>query len=284
MNFEPFYVKKLGDNKESIDAEKEEQPTRQRPINLANDTKMFIRNVPVVVSQYLQSSGVRRSTSQEVVNKFYQYVRDTPQNPSDENSDVDAWRLLLWRQALGPGLATRAPTAYSMWCETRARHLHLASDIQDLLLQLRRHYKLGVVTNGPSSSQWEKIRRIPAHFFDAVVVSGDVLQSKPCPAIFEEAFRRLDSAPQECAMVGDRLDTDIAGAVRANCSVTVLLCPDGATELDEDNEPRPDFIITHLRELLDLLPEKKGFSFLCQNRNLGVFHSLREDAPTWSLG
>ncbi|GFY75290.1 uncharacterized protein TNIN_12141 [Trichonephila inaurata madagascariensis] len=34
---------------ESIDAEKEEQPTRQRLINLANNTKMVIRNVPAVV-------------------------------------------------------------------------------------------------------------------------------------------------------------------------------------------------------------------------------------------
>ncbi|GFY56291.1 uncharacterized protein TNIN_383651 [Trichonephila inaurata madagascariensis] len=49
MNFEPFYAKKLGEFEESIDAEKEEQSTRQRLINLANNTKMVIRNVPAVV-------------------------------------------------------------------------------------------------------------------------------------------------------------------------------------------------------------------------------------------
>ncbi|GBO44333.1 hypothetical protein AVEN_78293-1, partial [Araneus ventricosus] len=152
-----------------------------------------------------------------------------------------------------------------------------------LLLELRRHYKLGVVTNGPSSSQWEKIRRIPANLFDAIVVSGDIRQRKPRPAIFEEAFRRLDSAAEECAMVGDRLDTDIAGAQSANCGVTVLLWPDGPFRQEEEG-PQPDYVIAHLRELLDLLPERKGFSFLCQNRNLGVFHSLREDAPAWNVG
>ncbi|GFW46503.1 uncharacterized protein TNCV_4811901 [Trichonephila clavipes] len=49
VNFEPFDSKKLGDSEESIDAEKEEQPTRQTPINLANNTKMVNRNVPDVV-------------------------------------------------------------------------------------------------------------------------------------------------------------------------------------------------------------------------------------------
>ncbi|GFQ64952.1 ATP-dependent DNA helicase [Trichonephila clavata] len=50
MNFEPFYAKKGGDSEEEgIDAKKEEQPTRQRPINLANNTKRVIRNVPIVV-------------------------------------------------------------------------------------------------------------------------------------------------------------------------------------------------------------------------------------------
>ncbi|GFS39933.1 uncharacterized protein TNIN_312651 [Trichonephila inaurata madagascariensis] len=49
MNFEPIYAKKVGDSEESIDVEKEEQPTRQRPINLANNTKMVIRKVPTVV-------------------------------------------------------------------------------------------------------------------------------------------------------------------------------------------------------------------------------------------
>ncbi|GIX94838.1 hypothetical protein CEXT_303991 [Caerostris extrusa] len=234
------------------------------------------------VSHYLRGQGVRRTTAQEVVEKFYQYVRDTPQNPIDENGDADAWRLLLWRQALGPSLSTWASSCYSVWCEARARRLHLPADVHDLLLELRRRYKLGVVTNGPSSCQWEKIRRLPAHLFDAIVVSGDVLRKKPCPAIFEEAFRQLDSAPQECAMIGDRLDTDIAGAVAANCAVTILLRPPEVTPTTDEEDPQPDFIISHLREIPDLLPERKGFSFLCQSRSLGVFHSLREDVPSWS--
>lgn len=235
------------------------------------------------VSQYLQTYDIRRSKAQEAVTKFYNYVRETPQDPNNESADVDEWRLMLWKQSLGPGLSAKAPTAYAIWKEARARHLKLAPELENLLLELRKHYKLGIITNGPSDCQWEKIRRLNAtSFFDAIVVSGDVKHAKPGTAIFEEAFRRLDSSSLECVMVGDRLDTDIKGAVRANCAATVWISPDGDMPTEEGC-PKPDFRISDLREIVDLLPERNGFSFLCQDKSLGMFHSLRDDAQSWKV-
>lgn len=234
------------------------------------------------VCQYLQNSNVRRSTAREAVDKFYDLIRQTPQDPSNEDGDVDAWRLMLWKQALGPGLASKAPVAYAMWKDARARHLRLGSDLEDILLELRKHYKLGLITNGPSSSQWDKIRRINAlQYFDAIIVSGDVKHAKPSVAIFEEAFRRLDASSLECIMVGDRLDTDIKGAIRANCAAAIWV-NDSDTSL-EDVHPMPDFKISHVRELVDLLPERKGFSSLCQDKAVGMFHSLRDETQSWRM-
>lgn len=232
------------------------------------------------MSQYLQNCSVRRSIAREAVDKFYDLVRQTPHDPSDEYGDVDAWRLMLWKQALGPGLASKAPAAYSMWKDARARNMKLGSELEDLLLELRKHYKLGLLTNGPSSTQWDKIKRINAlSYFDAIIVSGDIKHAKPSVAIFEEAFKRLDSSSLECIMVGDRLDTDIKGAIRSNCAAAVWV-NDTDTPL-EDVNPRPDFKISHVRELVDLLPERKGFSSLCKDRTIDVFHSLREEPQPW---
>lgn len=183
---------------------------------------------------------------------------------------------MLWKQALGPRLSSKAPVAYSMWKDARARHLKLSSELENLLLELRKHYKLGLLTNGPSSSQWDKIHRVNAsNYFDAIVVSGDIKHAKPSVAIFEEAFRRLDASSLECAMVGDRLDTDIKGALRSNCAAAVWV-NDTDAALD-DVHPRPDYKISHVRELVELLPERKGFSSLCKDRTIGVFHSLRDE-------
>ena len=51
-------------------------------------------------------------------------------------------------------------------------------------------------------------------FFDAVVTSQDLGFSKPDPAIFEEALRRIGVPPEQAVMVGNDLDRDVGGASR----------------------------------------------------------------------
>lgn len=61
-----------------------------------------------------------------------------------------------------------------------------------MLLQLRKIYKLGLLTNGDSDAQWEKINQIGLEeYFDAVLVSGDVCLEKPNPKIFFKVRSRF---------------------------------------------------------------------------------------------
>jgi FMN phosphatase YigB (HAD superfamily) len=62
---------------------------------------------------------------------------------------------------------------------------------------------------------------------DAVVSSGAFGVAKPDPAIFLEALRRTDVAPQHAVHVGDSLVDDVSGA-RAAGIEPVLLARDGA--------------------------------------------------------
>ena len=55
------------------------------------------------------------------------------------------------------------------------------------------------------------IRRL----IDALVTSRDFGKAKPDPAIYAEGARRLGVPLDETVMVGDRLDTDVAGALHA---------------------------------------------------------------------
>ncbi|GFY69927.1 uncharacterized protein TNIN_57511 [Trichonephila inaurata madagascariensis] len=86
MNFEPFYANKVGDSEESIDAEKEELPTRQRPINLANNTEMVIRNVPAVVgvtkierNEYLETHRARDIQIEIAFNQAHAFNLENPE-------------------------------------------------------------------------------------------------------------------------------------------------------------------------------------------------------------
>jgi putative hydrolase of the HAD superfamily len=78
-------------------------------------------------------------------------------------------------------------------------------------------WRVGIVTNGPSS-QHEKVARSGlGDLVDACCVSEEVGAAKPDPLIFAEALRRCGHAgdPSEVWMVGDTPEADIAGGRKA---------------------------------------------------------------------
>ncbi len=111
-----------------------------------------------------------------------------------------------------------------------------AADADDLFQVYVRHYEqnwrsfpdvlpcldaldgrsLGVISNGDPIQQREKLERIGLlHRFTTVTISGAVGVSKPDPAIFQEACRRMRRTSRECAYVGDRRSTDACASARA---------------------------------------------------------------------
>lgn len=83
----------------------------------------------------------------------------------------------------------------------------------DVLHALRSHARLGLVTNGLSEVQRERIERTGIlDLFDAIVISAEVGTAKPATAIFDIAFDLLDGPAKELVvMVGDNLASDIRG-------------------------------------------------------------------------
>ncbi|GAA2179905.1 HAD hydrolase-like protein [Leucobacter tardus] len=82
-----------------------------------------------------------------------------------------------------------------------------------------------------------------------------VFAGKPEPAIFETAFRRFDT--RNALMIGDRLDTDIKGAVAAGIpSLHVLTGVDRPKQLvAASKDMRPDYIVPTLAGLHEPYPE-----------------------------
>lgn len=62
-----------------------------------------------------------------------------------------------------------------------------------------------------------------AQFFDAVVTSQDMGASKPDPALFREALRRIGVPPDQAVMVGNDVDRDIAGAMRMGLRAILVI-------------------------------------------------------------
>ena len=79
-----------------------------------------------------------------------------------------------------------------------------------------------------------------------------VVIGKPEPWMYEEAMRRMGARPETTAVVGDRLDTDIAGGVRAGLT-TILVLSGISTEADLAALPvQPDLVVANIEDLVQV--------------------------------
>jgi 4-nitrophenyl phosphatase len=77
-----------------------------------------------------------------------------------------------------------------------------------------------------------------------------VYAGKPAPALFELARERLCTAKGETLVVGDRLETDIAGGQLDECPVALVLSGVSTREQGEAWKPPLDFIAEDLYSLI----------------------------------
>ncbi len=78
---------------------------------------------------------------------------------------------------------------------------------------------------------------------------------KPEPRMYEEALRRMDATPETTAMIGDRIDTDIAGA--ANVGLTTVLTLSGITQAEDlsASSLKPDLVCEAITNLIPIWKE-----------------------------
>ncbi len=77
-----------------------------------------------------------------------------------------------------------------------------------------------------------------------------IVIGKPSPASFNAAMQRLGAQPQETLVVGDRLETDIAGGQNAGCKTAVVLSGVTTEEQARAWTPRVDLIAPDLAAIV----------------------------------
>jgi 4-nitrophenyl phosphatase len=80
-----------------------------------------------------------------------------------------------------------------------------------------------------------------------------IIMGKPSPYMIEFARNILNVDPLETLVVGDRLETDIAGGQADGCYTALVLS--GVTSITQANawKPAPDYIANDLSDLLEIL-------------------------------
>lgn len=148
---------------------------------------------------------------------------------------------------------TRSPIFESLICEDEADPERLATVYRNLInksivplesinktiQELKEDYEIGLLTNGPSVAQQEKLEVLGwTDLFDAIQIGGDLGIGKPDIRAFQSLLKALEREPSETIFVGDEIETDIIGASNAGMHVLQVVY-DGSPK----PHPRADVIV-----------------------------------------
>ena len=163
---------------------------------------------------------------------------------------VPTYRLQSWTAALSElGIDDRALAAEmaEFFAIDRSRRHVVFAESEQVLHELKKDFRLALITNGAPDIQGAKIDGSNlASFFETMVISGGHGFGKPDRRIFQLVLERLQVAPHEAVMIGDSLNRDIAGARDAGIRTVWINRYNRALT---DEHPIPDFELTDLRDL-----------------------------------
>lgn len=118
----------------------------------------------------------------------------------------------------------------------------------EVLTELKKNYKLHIITNGFGEVQTIKIENSGlTDFFEEIIISEHTPWKKPQSEIFKYAMNQADTNFEECIMIGDDLTTDIKGAASVGMNQIWV---------NFDNTPagfKPTYTINKLNQILDIL-------------------------------
>ena len=121
----------------------------------------------------------------------------------------------------------------------------LYPDVREVLETLKAQGKKLAVISNWDSRLFKIVHGLDLErYFDFVLISAVFGASKPSPKIFQEALRQTGADPKDAVHIGDSIEDDIHGALKAGISAVLI---------DRHPEARPaeyQPVIRDLRELL----------------------------------
>jgi putative hydrolase of the HAD superfamily len=220
--------------------------------------------------------GRREVLVREVAEEFAARIAPvTPAQLADvlENEMVTFWSDAAmhkhWRHRLGEArrkvtatafakLAHRNPKLDDALAEEFGNRFHEHREAQVKFLPdaietvdelKKRGVKLLLITNGAAEPQRAKVERFDLlRRFDHIQIEGEHAFGKPEPEAYLHAMKTLGVGPEDCWMVGDNLEWEVAAPQKLGI---YAVWHDTFNEgLPPDSDIRPDRIIRNLSELL----------------------------------
>ena len=109
----------------------------------------------------------------------------------------------------------------------------LNEELFEFLKSLSKNHKVGILTNGASNVQIDKIRKHGiSEFVDEIIISNDIGARKPDEEIFEIAKKKLNA--ENYVYIGDTFDEDIIPASNSGFK-TIYISGEESADLQSHN-------------------------------------------------
>ncbi|OHB59264.1 MAG: hypothetical protein A2173_09680 [Planctomycetes bacterium RBG_13_44_8b] len=141
-------------------------------------------------------------------------------------------------------------------------NITLPSESREVLAGLKKHYKLGLITDGFLPAQELKAKALGLEEFFARIVYTEKLGRehwKPSPTGFEKMLAELDSAANQCVYVGDNLKKDFIAPNKMGFKTVRIIRKNRIHNSPApNNEAQAHYEIDSITKLPQLLEEIDG--------------------------
>lgn len=171
--------------------------------------------------------------------------------PVSPENTLDDIRRASWVEVSSlAGLARLGEALTQFYFRAREGMAGMFDDAEPVVIELRRKYRVGVLTNGNSTPA----RHGSDLKLDFIVMAQDHGIEKPSRRIYEITAGQADCDVTELMHVGDSLDTDVAGANAAGATSVWL----NRTGVPNNSGVKPDHEVHSLTEVPALVERLNG--------------------------
>lgn len=201
------------------------------------------------LSQFLSYYDIRFQP-EELAASYQKYAAAQLLEHPGPYGDIDVF--LVFEAILTQGLGKKPERALTV-CVARLfrslsrRHFRLFPDALPALVELKRRFRLGLVTDAQWVFSEPEIHLLKlSHFFETVVLSSRYFVRKPSPQIYAHALKAMWLKPVQALYVGNDLEADVDGPQAIGMPVVLVdrgsLPPDPPVPVIPDLLALPQFI------------------------------------------
>ncbi|HCS39998.1 MAG TPA: hypothetical protein DIW44_10500 [Anaerolineaceae bacterium] len=204
-----------------------------------------------------------------------------------EYSIEDRWIRFLGKRYSETLIKANADKLQLLWGTSKSSKMIYPDAVTTLTELAKRGYKLGTISHtSPRFLEGTGVLEL----LSTVIYASKFGRRKPHPSLFLAAARECQVSPEECLYVGDRPSRDVIGSREAGIGKVVTINGKDQTQESEIVPMQPDYTISSLSELLNILPPRNSTtekedkrSFFLYDAALSTMWGIKENVPISTL-